>query len=581
MNLKKELKIALDCCKSNQLNDGKQIYINILKKYNNQPEALANLAVIEAMHKNFGEAESLLERLSNIQKLSASQLINLINIKYELNKISECESMIMHPELSGADNYRFKLLFKAKLSRRQNNFNLIEIEKYLLTAPRDFEILFEKGLTLNFFGYYKEAVAHYQGMLEIHNSDHNLIYNYAIALKNCQKYQEAITVLEEIISTGTLLIKESRLELIVNLMFLNCYDEAHAVLNILIKSYTEDLDLKLKKGYLYSQEGKIEKAIEIYDEIIRLNPNYYPAYTFKSFCCLEQGKFKEGWELYQYRQLEKPEKFLVNDIKHKVLNSKIILVYEQGIGDQILFLRMLSLLDKKCNVEVILDSQKIKNFIELNIPNVKITVNQKIEQIDQVNTYNLGSIGKFLIQDKEDLKKIKNWKVDSNTRDRLQTFIKAKALNKKIVGISWKSFNKEWGDNKSIDLEMFREIINSEDKYFINLQYGIIENELALFNSQKNLIDNSHGIDVTNDISGLACLIDLCDYIITVSNVTAHIAGVIGKKTYLLTPRNNGRMWYWSFNNGQSLWYPAITIINQEKKETWQHSIKKLKELLG
>jgi len=322
MNLKKELKSALDFCKANHLNDGRRIYINILKKYPKQPEALANLSVIEAMHKNLDAAESLLERLSNIQKLSESQLKNLINIKYELNKISECDQILNDPGFSGDHNFKFKLLFKAKLNRKQKNFDLREIEKYLEKSPDDLEVLCEKGLTLNFFGYHKEAILHYQTMLKINNNDSNTQYNYAIALKNNQNYQDAIIVLDRIIRSARGLVKESRLELIVNLMFLNRYDEAHAELDHLIKDDGSNFDLKLKKGYLYSQEGKIDKSLSIYDDMIRANPSYYQAYVFKSFCYLEQGKFREGWQFYQYRQLEKPEKYLVNDIKHKKLNSE-------------------------------------------------------------------------------------------------------------------------------------------------------------------------------------------------------------------------------------------------------------------
>jgi len=50
-------------------------------------------------------------------------------------------------------------------------------------------------------------------------------------------------------------------------------------------------------------------------------------------------------------------------------------------------------------------------------------------------------------------------------------------------------------------------------------------------------------------------LISKLDFVITTSNVTAHLAGAIGKKTYLLVPELAGRIWYWH-NTETSLWYP-------------------------
>ena len=49
-------------------------------------------------------------------------------------------------------------------------------------------------------------------------------------------------------------------------------------------------------------------------------------------------------------------------------------------------------------------------------------------------------------------------------------------------------------------------------------------------------------IDNFNDIDGLASLIDACDFVVSVSNTTVHIAGAIGKKTYLMLPQGKGKI---------------------------------------
>ena len=72
--------------------------------------------------------------------------------------------------------------------------------------------------------------------------------------------------------------------------------------------------------------------------------------------------------------------------------------------------------------------------------------------------------------------------------------------------------------------------------------------------TEENEFKKKYGIDIHrfeqidnfNDIDGLASLIDATDFVVSVSNTTVHIAGSIGKKTYLMLPNNRGKLWYWS-----------------------------------
>ena len=88
-------------------------------------------------------------------------------------------------------------------------------------------------------------------------------------------------------------------------------------------------------------------------------------------------------------------------------------------------------------------------------------------------------------------------------------------------------------------------------------------------------------IDNFNDISKLAALINACDFVITTSNVTAHLAGALNKKTYLIVPFTEGKMWYWGINEDSSPWYPSIKILRSENFEDWKNPIKNLIDLLS
>ena len=77
------------------------------------------------------------------------------------------------------------------------------------------------------------------------------------------------------------------------------------------------------------------------------------------------------------------------------------------------------------------------------------------------------------------------------------------------------------------------------------------------------------GLDLTQDLDGLAALCTACDLVVTVSNVTAHLAGALGRPVWLLAPAANGRIWYWFHGRRDSPWYPALRIFEQARARDW------------
>ena len=70
------------------------------------------------------------------------------------------------------------------------------------------------------------------------------------------------------------------------------------------------------------------------------------------------------------------------------------------------------------------------------------------------------------------------------------------------------------------------------------------------------------------DIDGLAALITACDLVVTVSNTTAHLAGALGKETYVLVPFGQARMWYRFHDRTDNPFYPDIKIRDRPRPIT-------------
>jgi ADP-heptose:LPS heptosyltransferase len=132
-----------------------------------------------------------------------------------------------------------------------------------------------------------------------------------------------------------------------------------------------------------------------------------------------------------------------------------------------------------------------------------------------------------------------------------------------------------------LTLEALKPILSNPNLYFIDLQYNDTSKERENFYKDNDIkINKIEEIDNFKDIDDITSLIDICDFIITVSNSNAHISGALGKKTFLLLPKGKGRLWYWSSKKNKSIWYPSIKIIEQEEPGSWDGAIKKLNKLI-
>jgi ADP-heptose:LPS heptosyltransferase len=128
---------------------------------------------------------------------------------------------------------------------------------------------------------------------------------------------------------------------------------------------------------------------------------------------------------------------------------------------------------------------------------------------------------------------------------------------------------------------MLKPILSISNISFIDLQYNDTNVERENFYKNNGIkIDKIKELDNFNDINGITSLIDICDFVITVSNSNAHLSGALGKETFLLLPKGKGKLWYWTSQNYKSVWYPSIQIVEQEEPGCWDKAIIKLSKII-
>ena len=298
---------------------------------------------------------------------------------------------------------------------------------------------------------------------------------------------------------------------------------------------------------------------------------------------LKEKNFAKGWEYYDIginikeRYLRSRTKISSSlplwspDKKYK----SILVVGEQGLGDEIMFSTLLNnLCTNKYQLGLHLD-KRLKNLFSYSGLKHEFLCLINDEVLQKYESYlPIGSLCKYFLKNESDFVNLTNFKLKVNEDEKYQ--FKSLINNNKInIGISWHTNNKQQGSSRNIKLKQFLPLFKLVEANFINLQYGDHSEEISKVSKKlKKTIFLEDGIDNKLNLDSFAVKLSACDLVISIDNSTLHFAGILGKETIGLIPEIAD--WRW-FNDGKrSLWYPKTQLFR--KSISWDDQILKVIE---
>ena len=466
-------------------------------------------------------------------------------------------------------------------------------------------------------GNIKEAKTFYKFFLDKNFVDPRMLLNYGVICSQERKYNEAIIIYKKTIelyphipyaysNIGRILKEiekldeaEEYLRKAINLKsdyedaYLNLgivlneqciYDEAAFYTKKAVQIRANFTEAHISLSNIYYNLGDLAKAEEHAREAIRIDDNSAKAHRNLSHILIKKEQFAEGWKEYEWRWKVKDRKYKIgerlqtNKPEWKLgVKGRIFLWAEQGIGDQILFSTLIPDLLKSIDKLVIKIDQRL-------IPLYKRSYRKDIIYIDENQILNdsefdyqiaLGSLPKTLRPNLLSFKKAElvKLRIDEDKAKRYKKFLR-QHKNEKLIGISWKS-NSKLNYSKSINLEQLIKATYRSNIKYVNLQYGNVKDEIEQIRDKYNIqILEIEEIDKFNDIDSLAALVSNCDEVISINNVTAHLAGSLNMRTRILLSTNS--TWDYGINESKNLWYNSMKLYRQKNPGDWQEVLKQL-----
>jgi len=456
---------------------------------------------------------------------------------------------------------------------------IAQYDQSLKLKPDYHEAWTNTGIALNELKRYEEAIAQYDQALSLKPDYHEAWFNKGVALNGLQRYEDAIAQYDQ-----SLKLKPDYHEAWSNkgatLQALKRYDEAIASFDKALNLKSDYHEAWFNKGTTLSEIKHYEEALDCYEKAVQLKPDYQEVWVNKSMLSLFLKKYHAGWTNYDWRLKAKDSKFKKAIESLELWNGSdcnhLLIFSEQGVGDIIFYTSILENVKNRArNITVSLDARLLP-ILSRSFPG--ITFVDKSAPLD-INLYDaqvaFASLPVILNMTPDmDGRKVPYLLAnDKFTKNLLDNFSATKQLK---CGVAWKSINEKVGKDKSLALSDLNEIFQVDGYEFINLQYGDTQQEIGdlekNFGTKLTTIDD---IDLFSDIDGLLSIIQACDLIVTTSNITAHLAGALGKTTLLLVPYSAGRIWYWH-EEATSSWYPSITLYSQNQNFEWNGAIKEI-----
>jgi ADP-heptose:LPS heptosyltransferase len=76
------------------------------------------------------------------------------------------------------------------------------------------------------------------------------------------------------------------------------------------------------------------------------------------------------------------------------------------------------------------------------------------------------------------------------------------------------------------------------------------------------------------DFLDTAALCDSMDLVISVDTSVAHLAGALGKPTWIMLPHNSD--WRWLLEREDSPWYPSVKLYRKTTVGSWDPIMKRI-----
>jgi hypothetical protein len=322
----------------------------------------------------------------------------------------------------------------------------------------------------------------------------------------------------------------------------------------------------LNKGFALFGVHRFKEASETYRRLLAVDPANAKAAWQLAHLKLLTGDYESGWAEREARwrsadfSPDYPKFSQARWLGKDSIEGKTILVHvDEGLGDTLQFARHLPLLAAR-GARVVLVAQDALCPLLAGVSGVSQCIPFSARSYPPFDMHcslmslplafgtTVDTIPTANYLPPLPIERIQTWETRLGPHDRLR------------VGLVWSGNPKQGNDrNRSMPLKTLMPLLDV-DATFVSLQKDIRPDDKALLNERADIVDLT--ADLT-DFVETAALISCLDLVITVCTSVAHLAGTLGRPTWVMLPHLPD--WRWLLDRADSPWYPSVRLFRQDE----------------
>ncbi|NCB77794.1 MAG: tetratricopeptide repeat protein [Negativicutes bacterium] len=390
------------------------------------------------------------------------------------------------------------------------------------------------------------------------------------------------------------------------LVALEEWDHAQACFGQLLALAPEHAEAYNYMGVILKRKEYLAEAEACYREAVELKPDYAEAFHNMGNCLLRQEKYAEaeaaylkavelqpdllkarfslgiyyllmgqrekGWKWYDAR-LDWKDSFHM-DIPiwqgESLAGRRILLFYEQGFGDMLHCFRYVPQIAAMAKAVTVWIQEPLARLLKEMKPAYKVcTSNRQLDAAQFDFACSIFSLPAKLPSLEAAVPYL--WAAPKN-REAWYKKLASVAKGRLKVGVVWAGNPEHSNDeNRSSSFAEFRRLFTIPGVLWVNLQVGEEQKRFKEISDAERVFDTAGELTDFAETAGVIANLDL---VIAVDTAVAHLAGAMGKPTWLLVPYHPE--WRWELKREDCFWYPTMRLFRQALRGDWQEVLQRV-----
>jgi tetratricopeptide (TPR) repeat protein len=488
--------------------------------------------------------------------------------------------------------------FALKQAGRLDNA-LAVFDKAVQLRPDDTELLKQLGGVLAALDRPADALAIYQHVLTLNSSHFEAAHASGVLLYQMQRFEEALAHFNLCNDAepdhAATLFERAR-----TLRALGRHDECLAVYYRLHAQSGDDPTICNNIGDALLGLDRHEEGLAWFERALKLRPDFVEVIVNKAFALFQLHRFDDAmtayaratmldpndarskWQLAHLHLLcgdfargwaEREARWKVSDFspdypkfsqpkwlgREDIDGQTVLVCVDEGLGDALQFARYIPMLAAR-GANIVLVVQDALRPLLSGLPGVSNCLPFGTEELPPFDLHcpimslplafgtTLETIPPASYLPPLPAARVSAWEIRLGAHDRLR------------VGLVWSGNPRQGNDrNRSMPFKTLAPLLDL-DATFVSLQKDLRPDDSASLAARTDLIDLT--AELTDFVETAALIQDL-DLVITVCTSVAHLAGTLGKETWVMLPYVGD--WRWLNGRDDSPWYPSIKLFRQDE----------------